>query len=29
VKGYPPTMPPNPLSPKELVEVFDYIRSLK
>lgn len=29
VKGYPPTMPPNPLTPKELVEVFDYMRSLK
>ncbi len=29
VKGYPPTMPPNPLTPKELLEVFDYMRSLK
>jgi hypothetical protein len=29
VKGYPPTMPPNPLTPKELMEVFDYMRSLK
>jgi cytochrome c oxidase subunit II len=29
VKGYPPTMPPNPLTPKELLEVMDYLKSLK
>jgi cytochrome c oxidase subunit 2 len=28
-KGYPPTMPPNLLTAKELADVTDYIRSLK
>jgi cytochrome c oxidase subunit 2 len=28
-KGYPPTMPPNPLTVKELADVTEYIRSLK
>lgn len=29
VKGYPPTMPPAALSPAELSQVLDYIKSLK
>ena len=29
VKGYPPTMPPNPLAADELKEVVDFLTSLK
>jgi cytochrome c oxidase subunit 2 len=29
VKGYPPAMPPNPLTDRELKQVVDFIRSLK
>jgi cytochrome c oxidase subunit 2 len=29
LKGYPPAMPPNPLTEKELKQVIEFIRSLK
>ena len=29
LKGYPPAMPPNPMSDNELKLVLDYIKSLK
>jgi cytochrome c oxidase subunit 2 len=29
LKGYPPVMPPNPLSETELEHVIDYLRNLQ